>query len=112
MYYDDNINYSWLKKMVKDTFKKYCGVNSVIFKVCLTKTAKHKIWYLWNAKKAVLRFCMMNNKKRISILLKIIDQIQNDNEDARSDIEKSVATIFKEEGISFEQAFYILFLML
>ena len=55
---------------------------------------------------------MMNNKKRISILLKIIDQIQNDNEDARSDIEKSVATIFKEEGISFEQAFYILFLML
>ena len=29
--------------MVKDTFKKYCGVNSVIFKVCLTTTAKHKI---------------------------------------------------------------------
>ena len=112
MYYDDNINYLWLKKMVKDTFKKYCGVNIVIFKVCLTTTAKHKIWYLWNAKKAVLRFCMMNNKKRISILLKIIDQIQNDNEDARSDIEKSIATIFKEEGISFEQAFSILFLML
>ena len=55
---------------------------------------------------------MMKNKKRISILLKIIDQIQNDNEDARSNIEKSIATICKKEGISFEQLFYILFLML
>ena len=100
------------EKMVRHTFEKYCGVNIVMFKVCLTTTAKHKIWYLWNAKKAVLRFCMMKNKKRISILLKIIDQIQNDNEDARSNIEKSIATICKKEGISFEQLFYVLFLML
>ena len=51
----------------------------------------------------------MNDKKKILILLKILDQIQQDNEDARNDIEKSIATICKEEGISFEQVFYILF---
>ena len=56
----------------------------------------------------------MNDKRRILILLKILDQIQQDNEDARNGIEKSIATICKEEGISFEQVFYILlfFLML
>ena len=51
----------------------------------------------------------MNDKKKILILLKILDQIQQDNEDVRNDIEKSIATICKEEGISFEQVFYILF---
>ena len=51
----------------------------------------------------------MNDKKRISILLKILDQIQQDNEDARSGIEKSITAICKEEGPFFEQVFYILF---
>ena len=51
----------------------------------------------------------MNDKRRILILLKIFDQIQQDNEDARNDIKKSIATIGNEEGISFEQVFYILF---
>ena len=51
----------------------------------------------------------MNDKKRISILLKILDQIQQDNEESRSGVEKSIAAIFKEKGISFEKVFYILF---
>ena len=52
---------------------------------------------------------MMNDKKRISILLKILDQISQDNEEARNGIEKPIAIICKEEGISFEQLFCILF---
>ena len=51
----------------------------------------------------------INDKKRILILLKILGQIQQDNKDARNDTEKSISVIFKEEGISFEQVFYILF---
>ena len=43
----------------------------------------------------------------ILMLLKILEQIQQDNEDARNGTEKSIATICKEEGISFEQVFYI-----
>ena len=39
------------------------------------------------------------------ILLKIIYQIQNDKEDSRNDMEKSISMICKEEGISFEQVF-------
>ena len=31
-----------IEKMVNHTFKKYCGVNTVIFKVCLTTSAKQK----------------------------------------------------------------------
>ena len=50
----------------------------------------------------------MNDKRRILILLGIRDQIQQDNKDARNGIEKSIATICKEEGIPFEQVFYIL----
>ena len=50
----------------------------------------------------------MNDKKRILILLKILDQIQRDNKDARNRIKKSITTICKEEGTSFEQVFYIL----
>ena len=57
----------------------------------------------------MLRFCIMNDKKRILILLKFLDQIKQDNEEASSGIERSVPTIYKEEGISFEQVFYILF---
>ena len=51
----------------------------------------------------------MNDKKRTLIPLKILDQIQQDNQDARNGIEKSLATICKEEGISFEQVFYMSF---
>ena len=51
---------------------------------------------------------MINDKKIILIILKILDQIQQDNEGA-SEIEKSISRICKEEGISFEQVFYILF---
>ena len=51
---------------------------------------------------------MMNDKKRILILLLILDKIQEDNENARK-LEESVAAICKEEGISLEQVFYILF---
>ena len=53
----------------------------------------------------------MNDKRIILILLKILDQIQQDNQDARNGIEKSVATICKEDGISFEQVFYILYIL-
>ena len=38
-----------------------------------------------------------------------MEQIQQDNEDAGNGIEKSISTIRKEEDISFEQVFYILF---
>ena len=48
-------------------------------------------------------------KEGILILLRILDQIQQDNEDARNVIEKSIATICEEEGISFEEKIYILF---
>ena len=51
----------------------------------------------------------MNDEKRTLILLRILDQIQQFNEDARDGIEKSIATICNEEGASFEQVFYILF---
>ena len=51
----------------------------------------------------------MNDIKRILILLKILDKIQEDKEDSRRKIEKSNTTICKEEGISSEQVFYILF---
>ena len=43
------------------------------------------------------------------ILLRILDQIQQENADTRHGINKSDATIWNEEGISFEQVFYILF---
>ena len=47
---------------------------------------------------------MMNDKKRILILLKILDKIQEDNENARK-VEEPITTICKEE-ISFEQVFF------
>ena len=50
---------------------------------------------------------MMNDKKRISMLLKILDQISQGNEEARNGIEESLATICKEV-ISFEQVFYFI----
>ena len=48
-------------------------------------------------------------QKRILILLKIVDKIQQGNEHARKKIEKSITAICKEESISFELVFYILF---
>ena len=64
-------------------------------------------------KKAVLQkfhlVFKMNDRKRNLILLRILDQIQQDNEDVRDEIEKSIATICNEEGVSFEKVFYILF---
>ena len=51
----------------------------------------------------------MNDKKRILILLKILDKIQEDIEDARKKTEKPITAMQKEEAISFEQVFYILF---
>ena len=50
-----------------------------------------------------------SRQKRILILLKILDKIQEDNKDARKKIEKSIAAICREEGISFEQLLYNLF---
>ena len=41
--------------------------------------------------------------------MRILDQNQQENADARDGINKSVATICNEEGISFEQVFCILF---
>ena len=51
----------------------------------------------------------MNDERRNFILLIILDQIQQDNEDDRDGIDKSVAKISNEEGNSFDQVFYILF---
>ena len=51
----------------------------------------------------------VNDKRRNSILLKILDQIQQNNADARDGINKSAATICNEESISLKQVFYILF---
>ena len=51
----------------------------------------------------------MNDKKRILILLKILDKIQEDSEDAKKKIEKYITAMRKEEAISFEQVFYVLF---
>ena len=48
-------------------------------------------------------------KQTFFILLRIFDQIQQENEDARDGINKSVSIICNEEGISFEQVLYILF---
>ena len=44
----------------------------------------------------------LNDKKRILILLKTLDQIQNDNKETKSCIEKSIKTICKEEAISID----------
>ena len=60
-------------------------------------------------KKAV--FFKMNDKKRTLILLKILDQILQDNQDVKNCIEKSITTICIEEGISFEQVLYILYIL-
>ena len=50
----------------------------------------------------------MNDKRKNVILLRILDQIQQSNTDVRDGKNKSLATICNEEGIYFEQVFYIL----
>ena len=55
----------------------------------------------------------MCDKKVIFILLKILNQIRQENEETMNGIERSITTICKEEGISSEQVFYfILFIHL
>ena len=51
----------------------------------------------------------MNCKRKNFILLRILDQIQHDNEFVRDGIDKSVVT--NCNCISFEQVFYILYVV-
>ena len=64
-------------------------------------------------KRAVLKKCHyffdMDDKRKKFILLRILNQIQQDNADARYGINKSIATICNKEDVSIEQVFYILF---
>ena len=53
-------------------------------------------------KKKIIRLFKINDKTGIAILLKILDQIQNESEDGRNCIDKFITTICKEEGISSE----------
>ena len=48
----------------------------------------------------------MNDKRNKFILLRILDKIQQNNPDAKVGINKSAATIFNEQDISFEHVFY------
>ena len=79
---------------------------------------KRKLLKKKNVLKKLHQAFKMNDKKKFLILLKILDQIQQYSEDARNGIKKSMATICKEEGFSFEQSsilyiyIYICFLML
>ena len=54
-------------------------------------------------------FFKMNDKRTNFILLITFDRTQQDNGDARDDIDKFLAKISNEEGIYFDQVFYILF---
>ena len=49
----------------------------------------------------------MNDKGKTLILLRILDQIQQDNEDATNGIEKSIATICKEEVLFWIGILYV-----
>ena len=49
----------------------------------------------------------MNDKKRIFILLKSLDKIRQDNEETINGTERPITTNCKEDGISFEQIFYL-----
>ena len=51
----------------------------------------------------------MKDKKRVLILLKILDKIHKNNKDVRKKTEKPITATCTQEGISFEQVFYILF---
>ena len=76
---------------------------------------KRKLLKKKNVLKKLHQAFKMNDKKKILILLKILDQIQQYSEDARNGIKKSMATICKEEGFSFERSsilYIYIFLML
>ena len=76
---------------------------------------KRKLLKKKNVLKKLHQAFKMNDKKKILILLKILDQIQQYSEDARNGIKKSMATICKEEGFSFERSsilYTYIFLML
>ena len=71
------------------------------------KTCLH--WSAYNTNWAPrVRVLKMNDKKIIFILWKILDKIQEYKENAKK-VEESITAICKEEGVSFEQVFYILF---
>ena len=54
----------------------------------------------------------MNDKKRIFILLKSLDQIRQDNEETINGIERPITTNCKEEGTFFEQVFYLYIILM
>ena len=75
----------------------------VIIKSDICKSLKQ------SCRKTLISFSRWMVKQTFFILLRIFDQIQQENEDARDGINKSVPIICNEEGISFEQVLYILF---
>ena len=52
----------------------------------------------------------MNDKDKNFILLRILEQNQQDSAGARDGIKKTISTICGQEGISFEQVFHTLFI--
>ena len=51
-----------IEKMVNHTFKKYCGVNTVIFKVCLTTSAKQKNLIFMKPKESYIEILTHNER--------------------------------------------------
>ena len=51
----------------------------------------------------------MKDKKRIEILLKVIERVYSKNPGMQTLIDESVIDICKEEGVSPEQVFFLLF---
>ena len=51
----------------------------------------------------------MKDKKRIEILLKVIERVYSKNPGMQTMIDESVIDICKEEGVSPEQVFFLLF---
>ena len=84
-----NIKSCYIHRMLKN----------VVFKKFLEKNLKYQ-----KSKKSI------NNQRRNFTLSRILIQVQEVNEDVRNDINKSVANICEEEGVVFEQVFYILIL--
>ena len=71
----------------------------------LNQTFGYIVGYIYS----LVSFSAQNDKRNNFIFSQILDQIQQDNADARDSINKSVVTIYNKEGIPFEQVFYILF---
>ena len=51
----------------------------------------------------------MKDKKRVEILLKVIERVYSKNPGMQTLIDESVIDICKEEGVSPEQVFFLLF---